>query len=701
MDGLLQLHRRILWSIKTDFELKQVAVRMGDVMSKYHPHGDSSISDGITLLAKPYKFQIPLLDKEGSAGTYSNPRPSAPRYLDVCCSKFTKDVFFDDMVESALKLVKSEYERDLEPLYFIPKIPTALILSVFGIAVGFKCDTVQYDLGSVCQLVVEYIKLRKTPDFHSKLPNLIRYLIPDSACLTVLRNQKQLMQEYHKGNFNARIITDGTVKITPNSIIITSFPSGINAADQCEFLSKQLNDKNSFISRYFQRIVSLSGKLTPVTQCHIECSLKRGVDPFSILDMFKQVARLASSWTPQISYLEMDGKRCSYSPFEILEVWYNERYRYLMAGIKYKQNKYIQEIQEYDALVVVVDNLDAIVALFKNAESPKDTLKTLCSTYGLTYYQATYISSYSLSQMTRVGKEEILRKREDKVQQLKALQGQIFHIDDKIMEDALSIKKEYGPRAVRQCLLPTYKGVMKIGENGYSQYFNEREIQSACTEFGQANIQIFPYPAGVIHKYVLTDSRWVSDDTLDLPKQMQAKAFYVSKRKMKYLVLVRDKTVCYVDSITKPDLSGSSIPVGDEIWVFKSDNSYELIKTTSLPLRKVTTAAGNLSDIVQVFDHADDNVIAIHCNSSESNTIRIERISTLGGKIRALARGKVKVIGLYKDNEPITFSIPPDCLNRTSVRHITIDNPTLLKDFEMIKTTEFVKIKGTDFYTIK
>jgi len=200
MDGLLQLHRRILWSIKTDFELKQVAVRMGDVMSKYHPHGDSSISDGITLLAKPYKFQIPLLDKEGSAGTYSNPRPSAPRYLDVCCSKFTKDVFFDDMVESALKLVKSEYERDLEPLYFIPKIPTALILSVFGIAVGFKCDTVQYDLGSVCQLVVEYIKLRKTPDFHSKLPNLIRYLIPDSTCLTVLRNQKQLMQEYHKGN---------------------------------------------------------------------------------------------------------------------------------------------------------------------------------------------------------------------------------------------------------------------------------------------------------------------------------------------------------------------------------------------------------------------------------------------------------------------------------------------------------------------
>ena len=99
MDGLLQLHRRILWSIKTDFELKQVAVRMGDVLSKYHPHGDSSISDGITMLAKPYKFAIPLLDKEGSAGTYSNPRPAAPRYLDVCCSKFTKDIFFDDTLQ--------------------------------------------------------------------------------------------------------------------------------------------------------------------------------------------------------------------------------------------------------------------------------------------------------------------------------------------------------------------------------------------------------------------------------------------------------------------------------------------------------------------------------------------------------------------------------------------------------------------------
>lgn len=701
MDGLLQLHRRILWSIKTDFELKQVAVRMGDVLSKYHPHGDSSISDGITMLAKPYKFAIPLLDKEGSAGTYSNPRPAAPRYLDVCCSKFTKDIFFDDMVEPAMRLVKGVYQRDMEPLYFIPKIPTALILGMFGIAMGYKADTVQYNLSSVCQLVADYVKLRKDPNFKAKLPNLIRHLIPDTPCLTILRNQAELLEQYKRGNFQAKIKMDGTLRITPSAIIITSFPDGIDASSRCEFLSKQLNEKDSFMAQHFQRVVSLSGKHTPVTQCHIECTLKRGVDPFSILDMFKQVAGMSSSWTPQISFLDISGRRCSYSPFEILEVWYNERYRYLMAGIKYKQNKYIQEIQEFDAMMVVVENLDAIVDLFKNAEDPKATLKVLCSAYNLTYYQASYIARYNLSQMTKMGKEEIIRQRAAKVEQLKDLQGQIYHVDDRIINDALAVKKEYGPQADRKCLIPNYKGVLKIGETGYSQYFTDQDIQTAITLFGSSEIQIIPYPTGVIHKYVQVQNKWINDDSIDLPKQMQAKMFVVSKRKLKYLVVVRDKTICYVDKLTQTDPEAWSVPVGDEIWAFKNNCEYEVMKTTSLPLRKVATAAGNLTNIIQVFDHADDDVIAVHCNPKEINTIRMARLNPRGGRIKALASGKVKIIGLFKVNEPMLFTIPPEALNRTSVRHIKIDDPSKLKDFEMFRVLDFQKIKGTDFYTLK
>ena len=701
MDGLLQLHRRILWSIKTDFELKQVAVRMGDVLSKYHPHGDSSISDGITMLAKPYKFAIPLLDREGSAGTYSNPRPAAPRYLDVCCSEFTKDIFFDDLVEPAMRLVKGVYQRDMEPLYFIPKIPTALLFGMFGIAMGFKSDTVQYNLSSICQLVADYVKLRKEIDFREKLPNLVRHLLPDTPCLTILRNADELLKEYRRGNFGAKIKMDGTIRITPSAIIITSFPDGIDASAKCEFLSKQLNEKDSFMAQYFQRVVSLSGKHTPVTQCHIECALKRGVDPFAILDQFKQVVGLSSSWTPQISFLDLNGKRCSYTPFEILETWYNERYRYLMAGIKYKQNRYIEEIQEFDAMMVVVENTDDIVNLFKTAESAKDTAKILCSKYGLTYYQASYIARYNLSQMTHMGKEEIIKARESKVEQLKAIQNQIFHVDDRIIEEALSVKKKYGPKAERKCLVPNFKGVLKIGENGYSQYFNDTDIQTALTLFGSADVQIIPYPSGVIHKYVLVQNKWMTDELWDLPKQMQAKMFIVSKRKLKYLVVVRDKTICYVDKLTQVDPEATSVPVGDEIWVFKNNMEYEIVKTTSLPLRKVATAAGNLTNITQVFDHSDDDVIAVHYNTKEMNTIRMARLNPRGGKIRALATGKVKIIGLFKANEPMLFTIPPEVLNRTSVRHIKIDDPSKLKDFEMFRVLDFQKIKGTDFYTLK
>ena len=72
-----------------------------------------------------------------------------------------------------------------------------------------------------------------------------------------------------------------------------------------------------------------------------------------------------------------------------------------------------------------------------------------------------------------------------------------------------------------------------------------------------------------------------------------------------------------------------------------------------------------------------------------------------GGRIRALASGKVKIIGLFKANEPMLFTIPPEVLNRTSVRHIKIDDPSKLKDFEMFRVLDFQKVKGTDFYTLK
>lgn len=701
MDGLLQLHRRILWSIRGDFELKQVAARMGDILAKYHPHGDASITDGISTLAKPYKFTIPLLDKEGSVGTYSNPRAAAPRYLDTKCSKFTADVFFDDMVEAALPLVLSVYQHDMEPKYLIPKIPTALILGVFGIAMGYKSDTVQFNLNSVCQLVVEYVRLRKDLDFRNKIPSLLRYLVPDTTCLSILQNSKQLMEDYKKGIFNARIYTDGMLKISPSAIIILSFPDGMDAMAQCEFLSKQLDEKDSFMNRYFQRVVSLSGKLTPVTQCHIQCDLKRGVDPFEILDEFKKVARISSSWIPQISYLDISGRRCSPSPIEILEIWYNERYRYLMAGIKYKQNRYIEEIQELDALNVVSENLDEVYALFKNAENVNVILKTICNRFNLTYFQAKYIGTYPLNQMTRLGKEDLRKKKEAKIQQLKDIQEQIFHIDDQIIADAMQIKKEYGSKAERRCLFPNYKGIIQIGEHGFSQYFGEQEVQQACAIFGAADIQVQSYPTGNIHKYILSGNRWFTDEARDLPKQLYASRVVVSKRKLKNLVIVRDKTICYVDHLVQVDPDSYSVPVGDNIWVFNQDNTYAMIRTNTLPLRKVATATGNLTLINQVFDCDDVDVIAVHCNPKEVNTVRMARLSASGGRLKALATGKLKVIGIFKISDPMMFTIPSDCLSRTAVRHIKIDNPSLLGEYEMVRVAEFTKIKGTDFYTYK
>ena len=225
IDGLKLIHRRILWTLHKNPHTQKEASLTGQVM-KMHPHGDGSINDAISILAQPFSNMIPLVYSDSNIGMYSGEPPAAARYVDVSEAEAASDFFFKDVSDATLNFVPCESEEGVEPENFIPVIPTTLLIGSFGIAVGFKTDTPMMCIHELCQLAIEYVRLRSTcPDWQAKLlPVLSKMLLPDFPSYGLLRNKDELLTAYRSGIFDCPIMTDGILKIGTDRIIFETIP---------------------------------------------------------------------------------------------------------------------------------------------------------------------------------------------------------------------------------------------------------------------------------------------------------------------------------------------------------------------------------------------------------------------------------------------------------------------------------------------
>ena len=673
VDGLKSVHRRILWCIRNVDSFTKMPKLIGMSMD-LHPYGDSSIEEAMKRLAQPFNNAIPYILGNGNFGAYHNDGDAAAaRYLEACIGEFAQDVFFNNISEKSLTYIPAESGEGYEPEFFIPIIPTVFLTGAFGIAMCFKSDIHPMNISSVCDMVKAFVQLKKAnPAYLQSHKEIAKYLLPDFPVDGLLRNPQELIKKYSEGDYAASLMVDGSMTLTPTTIHLHALPYGIAINAVYEKLGKEVVAKDGFVVKNFQQVKDNCGRNT---KCNFVLTLRRGISPFAVLDQLKHIVGFSKAMKPLLLYVNRKGTKAELTPIQLLDIWYQERFRSILSGLKQLQNKLINDQRKLLALLIVNGHSKEVFDMFENSESEEDTIVPLCKRFGLTYFQAKFLADLKYKQITRRGKEDLLKEKAANELKIKELQQRFATIDDKIIEDAMFIKNKYGAKTPRKTKLPEFKGYVKIGNEGVIQYWNEEDRNQIIRNFGQENVTVVEYPtSGHFYRYIYDNMEICAEQELAFPREIACPNMVITTHKLKSTIGLRAGTIYRLDLLMhKVNNEVLFVPVGDQFTAIRKNGKVEVLSATDIPKRKQVISQGIMTDIIYVSPCTASPLVVVHANANEPNVLRIDKVMP-GEKINKMPLGETIIVGVFNPTDSAILSIPDAASNRCNVKHVQIKN---------------------------
>ena len=678
IDGLKNIHRRILYVVKGDSKHVKISSITGRLVEKYHAAGDISIDAAIKRMAQPFNCLVPFMESSGNIGTYGTDDSAAPRYLEIGMSDFAKDVFYNGINIKTLKMIPTEDGDNLEPAHFIPKIPTALLMGSFAIGIGYRSVTPSISLIDLCDLTIAYIK-------HKRLtPSMSKYLLPDFPIASYIRNKKDIIKNYNNMNYEQSVVIDGTMIIKPNEIVIRTIPYGQAYHKKCGFVDSMAN-KNSYINNYVQR----KGEFSK----HKEYGdtvlyLKRGVNPFTILEDVKREISFSKNYHPSMYYVDKDGKQLHCNHSLLLHLWYTARYRSVLSELKYRQNALILENRHNQALLIAIDNADEMNAIFKKANSIEDTFKTLNSKYNLSGQQVNFLAeNFSIKFLTKLESNDLLDKINNNKKEIEKLQYAYAHVDDKIINDVEQIKHKYRHKFNKKAKFNNFIGYMNYANSGVIQFRNVEEYHEILKHFKGSTISLHLYPTATCNKYRMKNGVVADNLKISHPREFSCDKFVHANNLLKHTVILSNKTIFRLNKLQyKSDVKTTSILTDDDFIAIDNLGNLNWTHYSSIPLRKNITASGVRTNIIHVCNFTEEEGILCHLNLKEPNILRLSRVKKgVDTRIIKSPIGKMVVLGVYSISKPMLLSIPNDFTYKCKIKHLYIKEPKLLLSSNNVK----------------
>jgi DNA gyrase/topoisomerase IV subunit A len=685
IDGLKPVNRRILL-VQNSNEPRKVTAIVGSVMEKYHPYGDGAIGDAIIRMAQPFNTMINLMYSDSNVGNYTGAVAAAPRYLSVGASQFAIDVYIKGIDKNTFEYIPSETGEGIEPKFFVPKIPMALLVAHFGMGLAHKSEPATLNMQDVCKLVINYIKHSQI--YGDKFTNeikyskLSKYTIPDFPIAVLLRNEKELLEQYSIGNFKTSLVVDGTLILTPNEIIIKTLPYGIKPKDVWETLGLlRKESKPNFVNSNFQRVEEY-GKGFDETL--IKVTLKRGVSPFAVLSKFKETIGFTKKWTPSYLYTTPSDKIEYLDPIKVVEYWYEERSRSIKAELRSGQRKNTDDIRRITALIKIGDNIEDVVKIARKCNTVEEVYPILEEKYGLSKGQAISIMQYKLQNIPKRSHSQLIDELNNIRIAQAELQNKFFNVDKQIVQDAEMFISKYDQYCSRRCNSIEFIGYIKI-EDGVIQFSSIEEMIEILSTFSKHDKEIFIYPSG--HKYhFLFDRNMFKDETdIILPKESKGSIIVASKNTIKYTLCLTDGTIFRINKLVYSDSKKIKyFHLTDKCVVIRKCGLVEELDPLEIPIRNNIESRGVNSDIIGISTFTNDEVIIV--SSYENNNIIFERVR-VGSKINILPKSvaKTTIIGVFNPNDIIAFTVPDCVLNKCSIKSVYIKDPSIINDKLIIK----------------
>tara|TARA_A100001011_G_scaffold399530_1_gene508633 strand:+ start:1098 stop:3593 length:2496 start_codon:yes stop_codon:yes gene_type:complete len=474
-DGLKPVHRRVLYGmselgLRSNSKYKKSAFIVGEVLGKYHPHGDSSVYDTMVRMAQEWSLRYMLVDGQGNFGSIDGDSPAAMRYTEARLKKISEEMVQDlekDTVDFQLN-----YDDSLkEPTVLPTKIPSLLVNGASGIAVGMATNMPPHNLSEVIDGTVAYID-----NNNIEIDELINHIkAPDFPTGGVIYGYDGVKEAFHTGR--GRVVMRATANFEEvngrESIIVTEIPYQVNKADMIQKTAQLVNDKK------IEGISTIRDE-SDRNGMRIVYVLKRDVIPNIVLNtLFKYTALQSSFSVNNIALVKGRPKLLNLK--EMISHFVDHRHDVVVRRTKFDLRKAEERAHILEGLIIASDNIDKVIEIIKASSNADDAKSNLIKEFNLTEIQSKAIVEMRLRQLTGLEQDKLRNEHTELLKLITDLKDILENKDRRmsiIKDELLEVKEKHGDERRSRIefsggelsiedMIPDEKVVITISHAGY------------------------------------------------------------------------------------------------------------------------------------------------------------------------------------------------------------------------------------------
>lgn len=476
-DGMKPVHRRILHAmnmlgITSGVAHKKSARIVGEVIGKYHPHGDKAVYDAMVRMAQDFSYRYPLVDGHGNFGSLDGDGAAAMRYTEARMSKISMEMM-RDINKDTVDFVPNYDGEESEPVVLPSRIPNLLINGSVGIAVGMATNIPPHNLGETIQAI---FRIMDDPDV--SVPELMEVIKgPDFPTGGMILGRKGIRQAYETGRGSIMIRSKYRIEELENGkkrIIFYEIPYQVNKLNLIKKMADLIRDKEIQGVTYLNDESNREG-------IRIVLELKKDVQEEVILNQLFRLTPLQTSFGINMLALE-NGRPKQLSLKEILNDYLNHQVEVIVRKTKFDLKKAKDRAHILEGLRIAMDHIDQVIHLIRSSKKDEAGLiQDLCETFGLTEIQAKAILAMQLRRLSGLERDKIEKEYQEILMTIADLEDILANHDrvlQIIREDLTEINEKYGDDRKTEIsdasfdmededLIPIEDSIIMLTESGY------------------------------------------------------------------------------------------------------------------------------------------------------------------------------------------------------------------------------------------
>ena len=441
-DGFKPVHRRVLFGmdglgLRHTSQTKKSARIVGEVLGKYHPHGDSSVYDAMARMAQDWSLRYPLVFGQGNFGSMDGDPVAAMRYTEAKLSKLSDEVLAD--LEKDTVDFQNNFDDSLqEPTVLPTKIPLLLLNGSSGIAVGMATNMAPHNLTECCDAICAYID---NPDI--TIEELMHYIKgPDFPTGGIIQGRQGIKDAFETGRGRIVIRSKTDIEVSDSgreTIVVTEIPYMVNKREMIEKIAELVESKRIEGIAYINDETTMKG-------VRIVIRLKKDANSNVVLNTLFKYTPLQSSFSVNNVAL-VNGRPRTLNLKELIKYFVKHRHEVIVRRTKFDLDKAQKRAHILEGLLKALDVIDQIINIIRSSKSVEDAKAELMATFGFTEVQATAIVEMRLRQLTGLEREKLQSEYDELMKFIQYCQDVLANESMQlgiIKDETLEMKEKYG-----------------------------------------------------------------------------------------------------------------------------------------------------------------------------------------------------------------------------------------------------------------